>query len=143
MLKSTYFQGSQTRNHSKNVESSLNHHGITPESLLNHPFWEPEKAVRSGSPVQAVLGVQESRSGSPQRPGAGSRCTAFFLWERDAGDSDAARIPQVGGDSNPKRNLSLSDSEGLRFPLRIQFWVFWCVCVCVFVCVGGWVRVSV
>ena len=30
-----------------------------------------------------------------------------------------------GGNSNPKRNLSPSDSDGLRFPLRIQLWVLW------------------
>ena len=30
-----------------------------------------------------------------------------------------------GGNSNLKRNLSPSESDGLRFPLKIQFWVLW------------------
>ena len=30
-----------------------------------------------------------------------------------------------GGNSNLKRNLSPSESDGLRFPLKIQLWVLW------------------
>ena len=58
------------------------------------------------------------------RTGAKARERAFF----GAATPVRARgqgFREWGGNSNLKRNLSPSESDGLRFPLKIQFWVLW------------------
>ena len=167
----------------------MNHHGITPESLLNHPFREPKNGTR-GKPLRGfcVLSLFQTppslshnpdhrgltatshlhhsctlRPRSPPQPGAGSPWRALFSHQGNesfsrasqSGESTGEKNANIkiqtdakareraffgaatpvrarrqgfrewGGNSNPKRNLSLSGSEGHRFPLRIQFWVFW------------------
>ena len=163
----------------------MNHHGITPESLLNHPFREPKKGhareallrlppaftapkacitfTLSRSPwahccitppsflyhpfwVSTTARRRKAFEGSLFLPKGTLFQDVALGWLDTYMATDSTNTWRLapaatraatpgrarrrgfrgwGGNSNPKRNLSPSESEGLRFPLRIQFWVFW------------------
>ena len=65
------------------------------------------------------------RSGCPPPPGTGRPSRGLFFFPREPFPRTSRGFRGWGGNSNPKRNLSPSESDGLRFPLKNHFWVLW------------------
>ena len=72
----------------------------------------------------SLMSTGKKNAKSKTQTGTKARERAFF----GAATPVRARghgFREWGGNSNLKRNLSPSESDGLRFPLKIQFWVLW------------------
>ena len=117
-----------------------------PSKYLQHTLgglglhWDPDRlSCRSGRGVGNPE-LLKAPKGGLRAPSAGvywkkerkiknsNRCEsarARFLWGSAPVRARGQGLREGGGNSNFKRNLSPSESDGRRFPLKIQFGILW------------------